>query len=208
VASTSTKGVALAVGDLISYPKRGAHAEGTGLVGMIVFLGSWAMIFAAMFFVYASMRMKGKVEWPPADLPRLPVALGGFNTVLLAISSVALQLGLFAVRRARVRAMATLVTVSAVLGFAFLLLQLVSWEHLWDRGLTADTGAYASVFYALTITHGVHVLVGVLALAVLAVRAFRGVFSVPRHQPVRLWTIYWHFVGVVWVVMFVTVYLI
>jgi cytochrome c oxidase subunit III len=196
------------VGDLISYPKRGAHAEGTGLVGMIIFLGSWAMVFAALFFVYASMRANARVVWPPVDLPQLPVALGGFNTVVLVVSSVTLQLGLFAVRRGRVQAMAGLVVASAVLGLVFLLLQLVSWKHLWDHGLTADTGAYASVFYGLTITHGVHVLVGVLALAVLAVRAFRGVFSVPRHQPVRLWTIYWHFVGVVWVVMFVTVYLI
>jgi cytochrome c oxidase subunit III len=196
------------VGDLISYPKRGAHAEGTGLIGMIIFLGSWAMVFAALFFVYARIRTGGRVVWPPVDLPKLPVALGGFNTVVIAVASVTLQLGLFAVRRGRVRAMAALVTVSALLGLAFLLLQMVSWEHLWSSGLTADTGAYASVFFGLTMTHGVHVLVGVLALGVLAVRAYRGAFSVPRHQPLRLWALYWHFVGVVWVVMFVTVYLI
>jgi cytochrome c oxidase subunit 3 len=146
--------------------------------------------------------------WPPLDLPRPPTVLGGLNTLVLVASSVTLQLGLVAVRRGHVRWLPRLIAFAAVLGLAFLMLQLLSWKRLAQSGLVSNAGSYASVFYALTWFHSVHVLVGVVALALLTVRAFRGAFSVPRHQPVRLWTIYWHFVGVVWVVMYVTVYLI
>ena len=195
------------MGDLISYPKRGAHAEGTGLVGMIIFLGSWAMIFACLFFAYGYLRSRSAV-WPPLDLPRPPTVLGGLNTLVLLGSSLALQLGLVAVRRGHLRATSRLIAVAAVLGLAFLQLQIFSWHTLTEQGLVTSAGSYASIFFALTWFHAAHVLVGVVALALLAVRAFRGSYSVPRHQPVRLWTIYWHFVGVVWILMYVTVYLV
>ena len=203
MASTSN----VAVGDLISYPKRGAHAEGTGLVGMIIFLGSWGMMFAALFFAYGIVRLHAPV-WPPVDQPRLPSALAGLNTLVLLGSSAVLQLAVVAVRRGNLKVLARMIAAAGLMGLLFFGLQLVSWMHVWRSGMTPDTGPYASVFYALTCFHALHVLVGVLALALLAFRAQRGAFSVPRHQPVRLWTLYWHFVGVVWVVMYVTVYLI
>ena len=195
------------MGDLISYPKRNAHEEGTGLIGMIIFLASWAMMFAALFFAYGIVRMHAQV-WPPLDQPRLPSALAGFNTLVLLGSSAALQLALVSVRRGNLKWLDRLIAAAAVLGLGFFGLQLLSWTHVWNSGMTPSTGPYASVFYGLTCFHALHVLVGVLALALLAVRARKGAFSVPRHQPVRLWTLYWHFVGVVWVVMYVTVYLI
>jgi cytochrome c oxidase subunit 3 len=195
------------VGDLISYPKRGAHAEGTGLVGMIIFLGSWGMMFAALFFAYGIVRMKAPV-WPPVDQPRLPSVLAGFNTLVLLGASVVLHLSILAVRRGNVKVLARMIAAAALMGLLFFSLQLVSWTHVWRSGMTPNTGPYASVFYALTCFHALHVLVGVLALAFLAFRAHKGAFSVPRHQAVRLWALYWHFVGVVWVVMYVTVYLI
>jgi heme/copper-type cytochrome/quinol oxidase subunit 3 len=107
-----------------------------------------------------------------------------------------------------VRLLPPAVGAAAVLGFAFLGLQAMSWLQVWTSGMKPNTGPYASVFYMLTWFHALHVAVGVLALAVLAWRAFRGAYSLPRHQPLRLWTMYWHFVGVVWTVLFVTVYLI
>jgi cytochrome c oxidase subunit 3 len=73
--------------------------------------------------------------------------------------------------------------------------------------LTPQTGAYASVFYAMTCLHGVHVLVGLPALGFVAYAFARGRYNAARHLPARLWTMYWHFVGVVWLVMFLVLYL-
>jgi cytochrome c oxidase subunit 3 len=68
-------------------------------------------------------------------------------------------------------------------------------------------GPYPSVFFALTTFHAAHVLVGLAALAVLFWKSLAGVYSAPRHLPVKLWTMYWHFVDAIWLLMFVTVYI-
>src|SRR5690349_4766690 len=88
------------MGDLINLPPPRAREEGTGLVGMVIFLASWAMMFAALFFAYGVVRMRA-VAWPPLDQPGLPVGLGGLNTAVLLLSSVALQWGLTGLRRGR-----------------------------------------------------------------------------------------------------------
>jgi heme/copper-type cytochrome/quinol oxidase subunit 3 len=87
---------------------------------------------------------------------------------------------------------------------AFLVLQLVVWVSCWRAGLRPETGTYASVFYGLTVFHGVHVLVGAAALAALVVRSARRRLSAVS---LRLWTLYLHMVAVLWAIMFVAVYL-
>jgi heme/copper-type cytochrome/quinol oxidase subunit 3 len=159
------------------------HEERTALMGMAIFMASWAMLFAALFFAYGLSRLRAHV-WPPADLPPLPLALPALATLVLAGSSAALH------RRRPL--------VAAGLGLVFLALQSVVWRHLLAAGLRPQTGAYASYFFALTVFHALHVLVGLVALGWLALR--------PRPLPLRLWTIYWHMVGVIWGVMFLLVY--
>jgi heme/copper-type cytochrome/quinol oxidase subunit 3 len=94
---------------------------------------------------------------------------------------------------------------AALLGAGFLGLQAMVWAQLWRAGLRPEGGTYSSTFYGLTVFHGLHVLVGLLALATLAARAARGGSG---HLGLRLWTLYWHMVGVIWAVMFVLVYLV
>jgi heme/copper-type cytochrome/quinol oxidase subunit 3 len=159
------------------------HQERTALMGMAIFVASWAMLFAALFFAYGLSRMRA-VSWPPADLPPLPLALPALATLALAGSSAALH-------RGRVR-------IGAALGLLFLLLQAVVWRQMVLGGLRPQAGAYASFFFALTVFHALHVLVGLVALGWLALR--------PRPLSLRLWTIYWHMVGVIWGVMFLLVY--
>jgi cytochrome c oxidase subunit III len=161
------------------------HQERTALMGMAMFVASWAMLFAALFFAYGLSRVRA-VSWPPADLPRLPLALPALATLALAGSSAALH-------RARV-------IPGAVLGLVFLVLQVVVWRQMYLGGLHPQAGAYASFFFALTVFHALHVLVGLAALGWLAVR--------PRPLSLRLWTIYWHMVGIIWGVMFLLVYVI
>ena len=98
--------------------------------------------------------------------------------------------------------------VAALLGATFLALQIHVWADLWGQGLVPSTGQFASVFYLLTVVHGLHVAVGVVALGWLARRAARGAFTPAQHVSVGAWAYYWHFVGVVWLLMYVLVFLV
>jgi heme/copper-type cytochrome/quinol oxidase subunit 3 len=177
--------------------------ETNALLGMTIFIASWAMLFAALFFSYGLIRARA-LEWPPADLPELPLGLPALATAILAASSWALQAGLGRARR-RARGVAGLVFAVAGLGGVFLALQLSVWRDLWEVGLRLDTGTYASVFYGLTVFHALHVAVGLVALAGLGIGLGRKSAGI---VPLRLWTLYWHMVGVIWGVMFTLVYLV
>jgi cytochrome c oxidase subunit 3 len=195
-----------AMGDLISYPPPRRQQDGTGFVGMVIFLASWAMMFAALFFAYGVVRLRSQV-WPPLGEPRLPVTLPALNTIALFASSLTFQFAIAGVRRGKTWVTPALGATTA-LGAWFLCWQTIGWLRVLGSGVRPSSGPYASVFYGLTWFHGLHVLVGVIALALLTVRARAGAFTAPRHQSLRLWAMYWHFVGVVWAVLFVTVYLI
>jgi cytochrome c oxidase subunit III len=154
---------------------------------MVVFIASWAMLFAMLFLSYLLLRTRA-TAWPPPELPRLPRLLPAIATMLLAGSSAAVHRG---TRGA--------LALGALLGAGFLALQSVVWRQMYLAGLHLGAGAYASVFYGLTAFHALHVLVGLGALTWLSVR--------PRRAAARLWAIYWHMVGVIWAVMFTLVYL-
>jgi cytochrome c oxidase subunit III len=182
----------------------GHHRENTALLGMTLFLASWAMLFAALFFSYGLVRVRS-VAWPPADLPALPLGLPALATGVLALVS-------FVLERARRRAQrGGAVGISGLaLAFlasaGFLALQALVWRRLWLEGLRLDSGPYGSVFFGLTGFHALHVVVGLGGLAglILAGWAGRGV----RYIPLRLWTLYLHMVGILWALVFVSVYLV
>jgi cytochrome c oxidase subunit 3 len=192
------------VPELRRYRLRRTEDEVTSYVGMIIFLGSWAMMFAALFFAYGVVRFRAPI-WPPSDQPTLPILVPGLNTVVIAGSSVAVALAVRAHAFGQRRRASIGLGIAAGLGALFLALQAVVWVGLWRAGLVPTGGPYASVFYALTAFHAVHVVVGLVALAVLAIRA-----RPPREttrSAVRLWGMFWHFVGVVWVALYLAVYL-
>ncbi len=189
--------------EIIPYP--GTREAFTAYLGMVIFLASWAMMFAGLFFAYGLVRSRAPV-WPPLDQPRLPLGLPGLNVAVAAASSAALVGALRAFRAHRPQRAAQLVGAAAALGALFLGLQVVVWVSLWRAGLQPDGGPYASVFYALTAFHALHVAVGLAALAVLAARARLGRYGPSRHLAVRLWSMYWHFVGAVWLAIYGAVY--
>ncbi len=189
---------------LAGYRARPTPEEFTSYVGMVVFLGSWTMLFVALFFSYALIRARAPL-WPPLGQPRLPVLLPGLNSLVIAASSVAVV----AAGRAqglgqRGRAGRALL-VAAGLGVLFLSLQAVVWVGAYRAGLVPSGGPYPSVFYALTTFHALHVVVGLAALCALGARLLgaRG----GSRSAIRLWGMYWHFVGVVWAVLYVSVYI-
>jgi cytochrome c oxidase subunit 3 len=163
------------------HPAAFAGRRRTSFVGTALMLGSWAMLFASLFFAYAVVRYHA-AAWPPEGATPLPRALPFVNTLVLLASSVLLARG------ARRPAMA--------LGAGFLGLQFAVWIPLWRAGFTLASGIYGSVFYALTAFHALHVLAGLGALALTA-----------RAEGRRAAAMFWHFVDAVWVVMFVAVYL-
>jgi cytochrome c oxidase subunit 3 len=168
------------------------YHERTAFIGMTIFMASWAMLFAGLFFAYGVTRI-GAVAWPPADLPRLPRLLPGLATLVLGLSSLALHRG-------------HRVGLAVTLGSGFLALQCIVWRDLFTQGLTPQAGGYGSTFFGLTAFHALHVLLGLAALGVLGIqrRGSDGEFN----TGLRLWTLYWHGVGAIWGVMFVLVYLV
>jgi cytochrome c oxidase subunit III len=193
------------MGEVVTYRSPRAKDESTAFVGMVVFLASWAMLFAAMFFAYGVVRMRAR-SWPPLDLPPLPLRLPALNTLVLAGSSVALQYAVSSVRRGRARILTVSLGTSLILGTTFLALQALVWRDLYVQGLTPRGGPYPSVFFGLTGFHAIHVAVGLVALTWLTWRSFGGAYSAAKFLPVRLWAMYWHFVGAVWGVMFLTLF--
>jgi heme/copper-type cytochrome/quinol oxidase subunit 3 len=192
------------VPDLERYRRRPTEGEVTSYVGMVVFLASWAMMFAALFFAYAVVRLRAPV-WPPLDQPALPLLVPGLNTAVVALSSVAVARSVRAHARGRHRPTSLGLALGAGLGALFLSLQAVVWVRIWRAGLLPADGPYPSVFYALTTFHALHVAVGLGALGVLALRARRR--PGPTRSAMRLWGMYWHFVGAVWVALYLAVYL-
>jgi heme/copper-type cytochrome/quinol oxidase subunit 3 len=181
------------------------HRETTAVLGMTIFIASWAMLFASLFFAYALTRLRAPF-WPPLDQPPLPLGLPAAATLQLLLATVALVAAGKQSKQPGVAGgpVTRLLLVALAAETAFLVLQLVVWVSCWRAGLRPQTGTYASVFYGLTVFHGVHVLVGAAALAALVVRSAR------RRLPavsLRLWTLYLHMVAVLWAIMFVAVYL-
>ncbi len=178
----------------------------TSFVGMVMALGSWTMLFASLLFAYAVLRLRA-ASWPPDGVARLPRILPGVNTLVLVMSSVALSFGVKPRTRERQGTLARSLGLTLGLGSLFLALQLAVWIPLWRGGFTIASGVYGSVFYGLTTFHALHVVAGLIALAVLLPKARRGVYVSGRQSPVRLTAMFWHFMDAVWVVMYVTIYL-
>ena len=183
-----------------------AERGSTGYLGMVVFIGSWLMMFAAMFFVYAVLRIR-MPAWPPYGADPLPLGLPGVNTALIAVSSVTLHRAMHSLRAGRVQAYRGWMTITVVLGIAFLALQAAVWLDLWQGGFRISSGVYGSIFYVLTAFHALHVVVGVGLLGWLALPAIRrSAPPSPRRASVLTASLFWHFVGAIWLLMFLTVY--
>jgi heme/copper-type cytochrome/quinol oxidase subunit 3 len=193
--------VALHVGPPGPAPRQ----EATAFIGMVVFLASWAMLFASLFFAYGLVRNHA-TAWPPADLPRLPLLLPGLNTLVAVGASLTLERAGRGWREGAARAVVAGLGLATALGTAFLALQASVWTSLWRDGLRLDGGPFPSAFYALTGLHAAHVLVGLVALAWLTWRAWRSPLDPRQRTPLRLWTMYWHFVGAVWLILYAAVY--
>jgi heme/copper-type cytochrome/quinol oxidase subunit 3 len=178
----------------------------TGAIGMMVALGSWAMMFAALFFVYLGLRSQA-LAWPPPGLS-LPRLLPAMNTAVILLSSVTLVRALAELRHGRRRPAVALMGATFALGTLFVLLQVLLWRGMWLEGITPATGTLGTVVYALTALHAIHVVAGLLVLGYLLAVALIGGQMDRRVRTLRLCGMFWHFVDAVWVVMFVGMFVV
>jgi len=175
-------------------------------LAMLVVIGAESMLFAGLIGTFLVFRLAAR-EWPPATLPRLPLAMTAVNTVVLFASLVPLTDALRAVRRDDRSRLVRAIALTAALGALFLAVQGAEWVRLVRHGLTLGSGTYGATFYVLIGCHGVHVLVAVAWLAVVALLARRGAFRPRRHAGLEMCAMYWYFVCALWAVLFPLVYL-
>jgi cytochrome c oxidase subunit III len=172
-------------------------------LGMLLFIISEIMLFGAFFTAYFFIRVVGEANWP-AQGEELPVAIAGVNTAILLSSSFTMHWALEGARNENRRAMRMGLLTTALLGLTFLTIQVNEYVHL---GFAPHDNAQGTIFYGLTGLHGAHVFVGLTLLTFATVRAFRGHFTAKEHRGVEVPGIYWHFVDVMWIFVYSTLYL-
>ncbi len=175
-------------------------------LGILIFIVSEIMLFGAFFASYFFLRVvSNDGPWPPEGF-ELPVAIAAVNTAILVSSSFTMHLALEGARKGNRRTMQLGLMVTWMLGATFLFIQLNEYIHI---GFSAREGAFGSIFYGLTGLHGAHVFVGLLLLTFANIRAWRGHFGTAAkdHLGVELPGIYWHFVDVMWIIVFTAVYI-
>jgi len=180
---------------------RGSNA----VLGMLVFLGSEVMLFAALISAYLVLRA-GAASWPPPGQPRLPLALTGVNTGVLLSSGVTMWAARRAARVTQPVACRRWLAVTLGLGALFLALQGSEWMRLISYGLRISSGTYGGMFYAIIGTHALHVVVAVLALGIVLWRGRFGRFAAERQTDVEVCSLYWSFVVLMWPVLYLLVY--
>lgn len=178
----------------------GDHAPGWW--GMIVLIATEATLFAAMLSSYFYVR-SGTGEWPPAGIAEPEFRLAGPGTVILLLSSVSVMWGEAGIRRGKPRQLLAGLLIAVVLGLIFLGIQATEYSQ---AEFTPRTNVYGSLFFTITGIHGLHVALGVVMLALIALRTRLGHFSPTRHLAVQNVGLYWHFVDVVWLFVFASLY--
>ena len=175
------------------------------VLGMFLFIASEAMLFGSFFTMYFFVRVVNP-DAEPWPLPpyHLPVFVAGVNTAVLLTSSFTMHWALQSIKRGNRAGMKAGLVLTILMGLAFLLTQMLEYARI---GFNPSDGAFGSIFFGLTGLHGAHVFVGLTLLTVATVRAFRGHFTPEHHHGVEIPGIYWHFVDVMWIVVYASIYL-
>jgi cytochrome c oxidase subunit 3 len=202
----------MAVVDTASLQDRPAeehHKPGgisSSLLGMVLFIASEVMFFGGLFGAYFTIRSAAPT-WPPEGTPHLETWYAAVLTTILVSSSVTMQFGVWAIRRNEQRRLILWLVISLLLGLAFLAGQANEYRTLIEEGMTLSSGVFGSTFFTLTGFHGAHVAGGAAFILIVLLRARSGQFTARYHDTVEMASYYWHFVDVVWLGLFSTIYL-
>jgi cytochrome c oxidase subunit 3 len=191
--------------DPIAVVPHGPTGMPIALVGMLLFIASEVMFFGGLFGTYFNARASaGPTGWHPPEGGHLDFQLAAVLTAILISSSFTMQFGVWAIRRGDTGKLKMWTAITLGLGVLFLAGQLYDYSQL---GFGIADGVYGTVFYTLTGFHGAHVFGGAVGLTIVLARAVSGQFSAKNHIAVEAVSMYWHFVDVVWIAVFTTIYL-
>jgi heme/copper-type cytochrome/quinol oxidase subunit 3 len=169
------------------------------------FIASEVMFFTGLIVTYIVMR--GRSTTGPFPEEALSVPLVAINTFILLSSSFSMVTALSAIDRGDTRGLRRWLIVTAVLGLLFLSGQAIEFTTLFRDGVSLSSNLFGATFFTLTGFHGMHVLIGVIWIVFVLSRAFRGGVTKDNHLAVELVGLYWHFVDIVWIIIFTIVYL-
>jgi cytochrome c oxidase subunit 3/cytochrome o ubiquinol oxidase subunit 3 len=188
----------------------GAHVTSTGLsnnkMAMWLFLGSECLLFGGLISTYMLYRGRHSAKLGPDQIYDLPFT--SVSSFVLLMSSLTMVLAVTSAQRRDSRRMDLWLTVTALLGATFVGGQVYEFTSFYHEGLGFTTSLFGSSFYTLTGFHGVHVTIGIIMLMALVGINKRGKFPGDRAEVVELIGLYWHFVDIVWILIFTLVYLI
>lgn len=177
-------------------------------IGTIVWLSSELMFFAGLFAMYFTLRSVNPELWQK-EVELLNIPFSAFNTTILVLSSVTCQLGVFAAERGDVKGLRKWFVITFLMGFYFVASQVYEYSVLVHEGLTLSANAYSSAFYLTTGFHGLHVTGGLIAFLFVLGRTYATRhYSHQQATTAIVVSYYWHFVDVVWIALFATIYLI
>ena len=174
------------------------------VLGMFLFIASEVMVFGSFFAMYFFIRVVNGVPWPTPPY-HLPVFVAGVNTAILVTSSFTMHWALTSIKRGSRAGLKAGLVLTFLMGFTFLATQITEYARI---GFAPRDNAFTTIFFCLTGLHGAHVFVGLSLLLVATIRSFRGHYSPEHHHGVEIPGIYWHFVDVMWIVVYTTVYII
>ena len=194
----------------LSHDARGGISN--VVLGMLLFLTSEVMFFGGLFAAYFNVRANSPL-WPTINpetnqqfhLEILPLV--GPATVLLILSSFTCQMAVWGIRRGDRTAFLRNIAVTFAIGVIFLLMQATDYVALGSEGMTLSAGTFGTTYFTLTGFHGAHVFGGAIMLGVVLYRGLAGQFSARHHDAVEAVSLYWHFVDVVWILLFSLLYL-
>jgi cytochrome c oxidase subunit 3 len=195
-----------------SHAAPSGHAQrgiSNPILGMLLFITSEVMFFSGLFAAYFSTRA-ANAPWPPDVFKDILNPLGPiiFATIILIASSFTCQFAVWSIRRGDRKGFVRNISITFVLGIVFLIMQVYDYSILFSEGMTLGSGPFGTTYFTLTGFHGAHVFGGVLMLGVILYRGMAGQFSAKHHDAVEAVSLYWHFVDVVWILLFSILYLI
>jgi len=175
-------------------------------VAMWIFLGSECLLFGALISTYVLYRGRSTVGPYPHDVFDIPYT--SVSSFVLLASSLTMVLALAAIQRGDQGKLRVWLLATAMLGMTFIGGQVYEFTSFVREGLTLKTNLFGTTFFVLTGFHGAHVTIGILMLLSLVALSLAGRLPQDRAMTVELVGLYWHFVDIVWIIIFTVVYLI
>ena len=186
------------------------HPTSTGIsnekLAMWVFLGSDCLLFGGLISTYLLLRHRSVEGLGPTDVFDIPFT--SVSSFVLLMSSLTMVLAVSAIERGDHHRLRVWLGATALLGATFISGQIYEFTVFYREGLGYTTSRFSSAFYTLTGFHGVHVTVGIIMLVSLVLLSLRGRLPEHRAETVEIVGLYWHFVDVVWILIFAVVYLV